>query len=100
VLIGSPFSLRDKPGVQDMWASASAKLTDPLDPGFHQSPHPHRGGDRDGVLPRSDQETLARAIAGSRLVVYPGGGHAFYWEEPRRLASDLVAFVEGLDDRV
>jgi hypothetical protein len=47
-------------------------------------------------LTRSDQETLAAAIAGSRLVAYPGGGHTLYWEEPDRVASDLVAFVEGL----
>jgi non-heme chloroperoxidase len=52
-------------------------------------------GDQDAILPRSDQETLAAAIPGSRLVVYPGAGHAFYWEEPDRVASDLVAFIEA-----
>lgn len=52
-------------------------------------------GDRDAILPRSDQEALAAAIPGSRLVVYPGAGHAFYWEEPDRVASDLAAFVEA-----
>jgi non-heme chloroperoxidase len=55
-------------------------------------------GDRDGLLTRSDQETLAASIAGSRLVVYPGAGHAVYWEEPERVASDLAAFVEGLPE--
>jgi pimeloyl-ACP methyl ester carboxylesterase len=53
-------------------------------------------GDQDAFLPRGDQETLEAAITGSRLVVYPGAGHAFYWEEPNRVASDLVAFIEGL----
>ncbi len=53
-------------------------------------------GDQDAILPRSDQEALAAAIAGSRLVVYPGAGHALYWEEPARFASDLVAFIEDL----
>jgi pimeloyl-ACP methyl ester carboxylesterase len=53
-------------------------------------------GDQDAILSRSDQEALAAAIAGSRLVVYPGAGHALYWEEPARFASDLAAFVEGL----
>ena len=52
-------------------------------------------GDQDAILPRSDQEALAAAIPGSRLVVYPGAGHAFYWEDPGRVASDLVAFVEA-----
>lgn len=56
-------------------------------------------GDQDTILPRIDQEVLAAAIPGSRLVVYPGAGHAFYWEEPDRVASDLVAFIEALDTR-
>ena len=50
-------------------------------------------GDQDAILPRSDQESLAAAVPGSRLLVYPGAGHAFYWEEPRRVASDLAAFI-------
>jgi pimeloyl-ACP methyl ester carboxylesterase len=53
--------------------------------------------DQDTILPRSDQEALAAAILGSRLVVYAVAGHAFYWEEPDRVASDLVAFIEALD---
>jgi pimeloyl-ACP methyl ester carboxylesterase len=53
-------------------------------------------GDRDAVLPRADQDALQAAITGSRLVVYPGAGHAVYWEEPARVASDLVAFVEAI----
>jgi len=54
-------------------------------------------GDQDTILPRGDQEELAAAIPGSRLVVYAGAGHAFYWEEPDRVASELVAFIETLD---
>ncbi len=38
---------------------------------------------------------LAAAIPGSRLVVYPGAGHAFYWEDPKRIAFDLAAFMGG-----
>ena len=53
-------------------------------------------GDRDDVVPRSDQEALAAAIPTSRLVVYPGAGHALYWEQPVRIASDIVAFVQGI----
>jgi len=52
-------------------------------------------GDQDAILPLSDQEALAAAIPGSRLVLYPDAGHAFYWEEPDRVASDLVAFIEA-----
>jgi non-heme chloroperoxidase len=54
-------------------------------------------GDQDAILPQSDQETLAAAITGSRLLVYPGAGHAFYWEDPGRVASDLAAFIAGLE---
>jgi non-heme chloroperoxidase len=54
-------------------------------------------GDQDTILPRSDQEALAAAIPGSRLLVYPGAGHAFYWEDPGRVASDLAAFIAELE---
>lgn len=54
-------------------------------------------GDRDTVLPRVDQDALKTAITGSRLVVYPGAGHALYWEEPDRVAADLAAFIEELE---
>jgi non-heme chloroperoxidase len=50
-------------------------------------------GDRDRFLPRSDQEALAAAIAGSQLVVYEGAGHAVQWEEPERVAADVVALA-------
>jgi pimeloyl-ACP methyl ester carboxylesterase len=148
VLMGSPASFRDKPGVQELWDSTISKLSDPVDPGFVREfagstlaqPVPQvffetivqenlklpafvwratfEGlmtddsfgelhtikaptliiwGDQDTILPRSDQEAVAAAIPGSRLVVYAGAGHAFYWEEPDRVASDLVAFIEALD---
>ncbi len=53
-------------------------------------------GDQDTFLPRVDQDALKAAIPGSRLVVYPGAGHALYWEEPGHVASDLSSFVEEL----
>jgi pimeloyl-ACP methyl ester carboxylesterase len=148
-LLGSPFTLRGKPRVQELWDSTVSKLTDPIDPGFvrefQQStlvqPVPQAfldsmvqeslkvparvwratfegllvddssgeldrigaptlivWGDQDVIIPHSDQEALA-AILGSRLVVYPGAGHALYWEQPVRVASDLVAFVTGIIGR-
>lgn len=51
-------------------------------------------GDRDEFVRRSDQEALAAAIAGSRLVTYEGTGHAVHWEEPERVAADVVALAE------
>ena len=51
-------------------------------------------GDRDTRYVRSEQDTLASAIADSGLLVYAGAGHLLHWEEPQRFASDLVTFVE------
>jgi hypothetical protein len=53
-------------------------------------------GDRDEFLARSDQEALATAIAGSRLVTYEGTGHAVRWEQPEREAVDIVALAKRL----
>lgn len=53
-------------------------------------------GDRDGLLARADEEALSRAIPGSRFVVYEDTGHLVLWEQPERVARDLVAFVDGL----
>jgi pimeloyl-ACP methyl ester carboxylesterase len=53
-------------------------------------------GDLDALCPRRDQDALLAAIAGSRLQVYEGAGHALHWEEPERFAADLVAFTGTL----
>ena len=149
VLLGSPFVLRDKAGVQELWASTISKLTDPIDPRFVREfqmstitqPVPEAfletmireslkiparvwkktfeglmldnsdeeltkihvpslmiWGDKDAIVPRSDQEALMAGIEGSNLFVYPGVGHAIYWEQPTQVASDLVAFVENIDN--
>jgi pimeloyl-ACP methyl ester carboxylesterase len=50
-------------------------------------------GELDAYPSRSDQEALREAIAGSRLITYPGAGHAFHWEDPDRFAADLVEFI-------
>jgi pimeloyl-ACP methyl ester carboxylesterase len=53
-------------------------------------------GERDGLLSRDDQESLAAAIAGSRLIVYDDTGHLVLWEQPERVTKDLTEFVMGL----
>lgn len=147
VLLGSPLTLRNKPGVLQLWDSTISKLEDPIDSGFvrgfmmstlaQEVPEAFlktmlkenlkvparvweatlRGlleddsskelnkiktptliiwGDKDTVIPRSDQETLLELIPDSQLIVYPGAGHSLYWEEPAKIASDIAAFIENL----
>lgn len=82
-----------------VWKAASQELLAgefPTELGKIKAPTLIVWGDQDAYCPRSDQETLCTAIAGSRLLVYPGAGHAFHWEEPDRFAADLVAFVKSL----
>jgi pimeloyl-ACP methyl ester carboxylesterase len=52
-------------------------------------------GDQD-TFTRSDKDTLTAAIAGSRLIVYPGAGHALCWEEPDHIATDLTDFIKDI----
>lgn len=54
-------------------------------------------GDQDLFCPREDQDALTEAIAGSKLLIYSGVGHAVHWEEPERFAADLAKFIDGLE---
>jgi non-heme chloroperoxidase len=53
-------------------------------------------GDRDGIFPISEQETLAADIENAQLLIYPDAGHALHWEEPQQFAADLLTFVGSL----
>lgn len=53
-------------------------------------------GDQDRIIPRGDQEALTAAIPNARLRVYPGAGHAFYWEVPDRVADEIGACLAAL----
>jgi pimeloyl-ACP methyl ester carboxylesterase len=53
-------------------------------------------GERDDLLVQQDQEALAVAISDSRLVVYSDTGHLVLWEQPQRVASDLIDFITCL----
>lgn len=147
VLMGSPLTLRGKPGVLELWNSIISRMEDPIDPGFVRTfiesqlarrvpktfletmieeslkvparvwkaaleglledrsseeldritaPTLIICGDRDTIIPLSEQETLLKRIGDSRLLVYRGAGHALYWEEPAHTASDIKAFVEDI----
>jgi non-heme chloroperoxidase len=51
-------------------------------------------GDKDGICSRKVQDRLATSIRGSTFVCYAGTGHGVHWEQPKRVAVDLRAFVE------
>jgi pimeloyl-ACP methyl ester carboxylesterase len=53
-------------------------------------------GDRDPLLPREDQEAVLAAIPSAGLTVYTGTGHSVHWEQPERVAADLIAFINTL----
>lgn len=53
-------------------------------------------GDRDTVTTRSEQDILLATIPDARLIVYEGTGHAVHWEQPARVADDLVDFIGSL----
>jgi pimeloyl-ACP methyl ester carboxylesterase len=50
-------------------------------------------GERDGVLPREEQEWRAAAIPDATLKVYPETGHAVAWERPEWVTRDLEGFM-------
>jgi non-heme chloroperoxidase len=80
-----------------VWRAAMTGVAQNDSPGeFHKIKAPTLMvvGDRDEMCPYQDQEAIAVAIPDTRLVVYPGIGHALHWEEPERFASDLVTFIE------
>lgn len=51
-------------------------------------------GDKDSFFSREGQERLAAGIKGAKLLVYKHAGHALHWEEPKRFAADLTAFIQ------
>lgn len=46
---------------------------------------------------RDQQDRLLELIPGARLKMYEGVGHAPHWEDPRRFALELAAFLDGRD---
>jgi pimeloyl-ACP methyl ester carboxylesterase len=74
--------------------SGFSENTPPLRPNEVTAPTLILWGDQDLYGPREDQEMLRSVIPGSRLNVYEGHGHALHWEAPRRVADDIVAFID------
>lgn len=52
-------------------------------------------GDRDTFATRSDQERLQDVMPAAQLAVFEGVGHAVHWEDPQRVATELVEFIDS-----
>jgi pimeloyl-ACP methyl ester carboxylesterase len=50
-------------------------------------------GDRDTYATDADQRRLRAVMPAARAITYQGAGHAIHWEDPSRIASDLLSFV-------
>ncbi|CAM3207612.1 alpha/beta hydrolase [Nocardioides dubius] len=72
--------------------------TPPLERGSITVPTLILWGADDDVLPREQATLLRAAIPGSRLVIYPDTGHLVLWEQPSRVAADIVEFIAGHAD--
>jgi pimeloyl-ACP methyl ester carboxylesterase len=82
-----------------VWKQALEGLSEapiPTETGTITAPTLIISGARDDLLPHDDQARLAAAIPQSRLVTYESTGHLVLWEQPERIASDLIAFVRDI----
>jgi pimeloyl-ACP methyl ester carboxylesterase len=82
-----------------VWKQALAGLSEapiPTETGTITAPTLIIRGGRDDLLPHDDQARLAAAIPQSRLVTYESTGHLVLWEQPERIASDLIAFIRDI----
>lgn len=57
-------------------------------------------GDVDATVPLWRGEDLAAALPNSRLVVYPGLGHAFPVGAPVQVAQDVLEFLSAVDSAI
>jgi pimeloyl-ACP methyl ester carboxylesterase len=82
-----------------VWKQALSGLSEaevPTETGTITAPTLIIWGEGDNLLPQGEAARLAAAIPQSRLVTYESTGHLVLWEQPERIASDLVAFAEAL----
>jgi non-heme chloroperoxidase len=54
-------------------------------------------GDKDAYFDEAEQEKLEALIPNSRRAIYEGCGHAPSWEEPQRVAADILQFVAEVE---
>jgi len=53
-------------------------------------------GDKDALASEDQQQRLLAALPAARLEVYREAGHSPNWEQPRRVAADIVEFMREI----
>jgi hypothetical protein len=54
-------------------------------------------GDADAVVDPRNSKLLSGRISSSQVVVFPGLGHLFFWEEPVRFAKAVTSFLTAAE---
>ncbi|MAP96574.1 MAG: alpha/beta hydrolase [Ponticaulis sp.] len=67
------------------WGPAAARIT---------APALILWGDQDELILEADQVALRAALPDAKFIRYDGLGHSMYWEDPARVASDLLRFLD------
>lgn len=53
-------------------------------------------GNKDGIVPATDQDILAAHMKHVTRITYDGVGHGLHWEKPKIFANDLLTFINKL----
>jgi pimeloyl-ACP methyl ester carboxylesterase len=53
-------------------------------------------GDADAVVDPRNSKLLSGRIPNSQVVVFPGLGHLFFWEEPAQFAKAVTSFLSAV----
>jgi non-heme chloroperoxidase len=51
-------------------------------------------GEKDTNFPAETQQSLINNIQNATIIEYEGAGHAFHWEQPKKVADDIAAFID------
>lgn len=62
-------------------------------PGEIRAPTLVADGTEDALNPVSNDRMLAGLIHGARLLLYPGAGHGFLFQDSRSFVSELTSFL-------
>jgi len=85
-----------RPGDPASWkalASAGATYSGGTRQSLIRAPTLIMYGDADAVVDPRNSKLLAGRIPSSQVVVFPGLGHLFFWEEPAQFAKAVTSFL-------